>query len=127
MSEQNKTRSTSFAKTVADLVQHESALDRVAALTNQFNRAIEPPPPPVQQEKARESDEKALTHAPRPEMHLRPGGLARVVVDRQIDKKQLSAVATRALELNKAAKQRSTQGKTKSLSQEFRGHKHRMG
>lgn len=125
MSDNDKTRSTSFAKTVDDLVQQENSLDRVAALSNRFNRAIEPPPP-FQQEKARESDEKTIAHAPRPEMHLRPGGLARAVVDRQIDKKQLSAVAARALELNKDAKQRTAQAKTKSLSHEFQRHKHRM-
>ncbi len=125
MSEDDKTRSTSFAKTIADLVQNENSLDRVAALANQFNRAIQPPQPQVQQDKARESDDKTLAHAPRPEMHLRPGGLARAIVDRQVGNKQLSAVAARALELNKAAKQQFAQAKTKGLSQEFQEHKHR--
>ncbi len=126
MSEDDKTRSTSFAKTVNDLVQHDSALDRIAALSEEFRRAVQPPQPAVEQTKARESDERTLTHAPAPAMNLRPGGLARYIVDKQIDKQKLSALDARALELYNAAKQRFEKPKSKDLSQQFEQHKHRL-
>lgn len=117
MSEPKKTRSTSFAKTVADLVQKDSPLDHLAALTGQFNRAIEPPQPPAEQQKARESDEKKATHAPAPAMHLRPGGLSRYVVDKQIDKEKLTAIQRRALELSKSIQAQQT--KQRNLTKDF--------
>lgn len=119
MSEPTKKRSTSFAKTVSDLVQKDSALDHVAALSAQFHRAIEPPQPPVEQQKARESDEKTQTHAPVPAMHLRPGGLARYVVDKQIAKEKLTAVQRRALELSKSIKAQTQKTKQRNLTKEF--------
>lgn len=123
MSDNDKTRSTSFAKTV-DLDYEKNSLDRVAPLHEQFARATEAPAQQQVEEKTRQSDEKTIAHAPRPELHLRPTGITRKPVDKQIDKERLSALAVRALELNKSALQRSGQKKTLDLNKDWHKAKH---
>lgn len=59
-------------------------------------------------------------------MHLRPGGLARYVVDKQIDNKKLSELDARVLALYDAARQRFGKPKSKDLAQEFEQHRHRL-
>jgi len=106
-------RTTSHAKSVEGLYQPENALDRARALKEDFERAArhDTNEKTLPQDRTSETPDTSR-YAPRPEPHLRPDGPARRAVDRQIDKKERSKEAQRALELAqdfKQAKQKSPQ------------------
>ena len=117
MADELTKRSTSFAKTIADLVKEQNSLDRAAAAREPFNRAAEGRENPAERitderEKTAPADGKTLDHAPHPALNLRPQGPARRAVDRKIDYEKLR-------ELNAAAKSRAKAAKSRSLSRDF--------
>jgi len=113
VSDNSTKRSTSFAKTVNDLVHEESALDRARALKAEFDRAKNAHEHSPEKEKTRQTQETAsLSHAPVPEPHLRPdGSQIRRAVDRQIDKEKQVKAGARPKALSDAYKARFNQHK----------------
>ena len=114
VSDNSTKRSTSFAKTVNDLVHEESALDRARALKAEFDRAKNAHEHSPEKEKTRQTQETAsLPHAPVPEPHLRPdGSQIRRAVDRQIDKEKQAKAGGRPKAVSDAYKARFNQHKT---------------
>jgi hypothetical protein len=95
-----KPRSTSHAKTV-DLDQQKNALDRALKLQKEFERANTAKGNSLTQQKSlREENAVHVSHAPRPQPHLRPpDGEIRRQVDRQIDDEKRARESERAKEL----------------------------
>jgi hypothetical protein len=110
-------RTTSFAKTIVDLVKEENSLDRAAAAREPFNRAAEGRENPAERiaderEKTAPAEGKKFDHAPHPALNLRPQGPARRAMDRKIDYEKLR-------DINNAAKRRAAAAKSRSLSRDF--------
>ena len=114
MADETKKRTTSFAKSVEDLVKQPSPLDKMSPfLREAFTRAteeiIKPPESPKEQE--RQSDERRPSFAPAPGMSLKPRGPVRQSMDRKIGYEKLRAI-------NAAAKKRAA-SRSRTLSRDF--------
>ncbi|MGC2468004.1 MAG: hypothetical protein WA517_22630 [Candidatus Acidiferrum sp.] len=110
VSDNSTKRSTSFAKTVDDLVHQENALDRARALKAEFDRAKNAHEHSPEKEKTRQTQETAgLSHAPVPEPHLRPDSQIRRAVDRQIDKEKQAKAGANPKAVRDAYKARFNQ------------------
>lgn len=117
MADEPTKRTTSFAKTLADLVKEGNSLDRVASVFGPFTRAAEGHEDKTakredEQEKTTPADARKFDHAPRPELHLRPDGPARRSIDRKIDADKLRAI-------NNAAKRRIAEARSRDLQRDF--------
>jgi len=119
MSSDARDRTTSFAKTVEGLAQEESSLDKVDHVRNEFNRTADETRQPLpgerisDQDKARQGDDRIVTHAPAPGMSLKPRGRVRASMDRTIDYEKLRAINRAAQTRSKAAE------RSRDLSRDF--------
>lgn len=119
MADETKKRTTSFAKSLEDLAKESSALDKLSpAVREAFNRSADDLQ--WQNERAgksrsdqeRQTDERKPSHAPRPQMHLKPDGPVRRAMDRTIDYEKLRAI-------NAAAKKRAAASRSRTLSRDL--------
>ncbi len=100
VSDNSTKRSTSFAKTVNDLVHEESALDRARALKEQFDRAKTAHEHAPEKEKThRDRGTAGASEAPLPEPHLRPGGSVQRSMDRAVSDENRTRTYKRAKQL----------------------------
>lgn len=114
MADDNTKRTTSFAKSIEDLVKQQGALDKISpALRETFTRAAEEfiKPPERPQEQERQTDERRPSFAPAPGMNLKPRGPIRQSMDRKIGYEKLRAI-------NAAAKKRAA-SRSRTLSRDF--------
>jgi len=119
VADETKKRTTSFAKSLEDLAKTPSPLDRLSPdVREAFTRAADDlqwqnDRAGKKIEEKEKSDERPLTYAPRPEMHLRPDGAIARSMNRKIDYGKLR-------EVNAAAKKRARQAeRSRGLSREF--------
>lgn len=111
MADDNTKRTTSFSKSLDDLVKYPSPLDNVPPeLRKTFARYAEELKQIAQHEKEgrgeqeRQSEERAPTYSPRPEPHLRPEGPTRRAVDRKIDYEKIRKIAAAVRKRREAAR-----------------------
>jgi hypothetical protein len=119
VADETKKRTTSFAKSLDDLVKETAALDKLSpAVREAFNRSADDLQ--WQNERAgkrrgeqeRQTDERRPSHAPSPQMHLKPEGPVRRAMDRKIDYEKLRAI-------NDAAKKRAAASRSRTLSRDI--------
>ena len=120
VADEPKKRTTSFAKHLEDLAKEASALDNKLspAVREAFNRSADDLQ--WQNERAgksrgeqeRQTDDRTPSHAPRPQMHLKPDGPVRRAMDRKIDYEKLRAI-------NEAAKKRAAASRSRTLSRDL--------
>ena len=115
--QEEKTGQASHAKTV-DLNYEKNPLDRALKLNAEFNRGSAIKNSPEQQKSGQEEKARHLSHAPRPETHLKPpDGEIRREVDKKIDEEKLNKEHERAKALNEAYKEQQ-RGRQQQLENE---------
>lgn len=109
VSENSSDRSVSHSKTV-DLDQQQTALDRAQRLKDAYNRALAEKLEP-EKSAPTEAHSKQIqnNHTPAQDLHLRPAGEIRQIVDKQIDAENRQKEIERAKALNEAAESRARQ------------------
>jgi hypothetical protein len=96
---------TSHAKTV-DLAQQKNSLDRAEPLRPEFDRAkAEAPEKAPEPQKPEPAKPEFVQHAPVPGLSLKPQGVIRQQVDRQIDEEKRRQLAERSRALVERFKQ----------------------